>query len=160
MMNSKLKIFLAISAIVLATLACALPGSSSPQPSSESAPKPSGVAKPDLSGQMAVDKSGYPTAPEGVVKTFLTAYTLDPTQMNLYLSQNRLANMPAGGALEMLKLNGNMEGFVIESAAVSPATSAALVVVTVKAGGVESARTFKLVKNEGKWAIDAIEAGK
>jgi hypothetical protein len=138
----------------LTAQACLIPGSAK---TTTSAGGGAANAHPDLSSQMAVDKNGYPKAPEGVVRLFLTAYTLDPKQMNVYLSDNRLSNMPPGGALEMLKLNGTMEGFVIESASVSPSTGAAEVVVSVRSGGKDDSRTFKLLSANGKWAIDAID---
>lgn len=143
--------------LLLSVLACSFPSSGSTTKTSSNATAQSGT--PDLSQQVAVDDNGYPKAPEGVVRMFLTAYTLDTEQMKTYLSANRLANLPDGGPLAMLKLNGTMEGFVIESAAVSPGTSAAQVVVRVRSGGGEETRTFKLVLDGQKWAIDAIEGG-
>ncbi len=100
----------------------------------------------------------YPAVPEAVVQAFLTAYQETPDQMSHYLSARRLVQLPPGGAVAMLNINGALEGSMIESAAVGANPPVAVVETTIQAGGSLSTRRFVLVQDDGKWKIDTIEA--
>jgi hypothetical protein len=99
----------------------------------------------------------YPTSPEGVVLSFLTSYQESPDRMSNFLTSTRRASQPPGGAGAMLQINGNLEGMVIQSAAVNPEPPSASITVLIRAGGKDYPRTFLLTKTDANWGIDAIE---
>jgi hypothetical protein len=99
----------------------------------------------------------YPTTPEGVVLSFLTAYQEAPDRMSNFLTATRRSTQPPGGATAMLQINGGLEGMVIQSAAVNPDPPTASIKVLVRAGGKDYPRTFFLTKDDANWGIDGIE---
>jgi hypothetical protein len=99
----------------------------------------------------------YPTTPEEVVLSFLTSYQEAPDRMSNFLVPSRRAQQPPGGAGAMLQISGNLEGMVVQSAAVNPEPPTAAIVVIIRAGGKEFHRTFLLTKDASFWGIDAIE---
>ncbi|MDZ4159641.1 MAG: hypothetical protein U1B80_07610 [Anaerolineaceae bacterium] len=146
-MQNKLWV-LPLLVLMAAALACSLPaGLAGSQPEG---------AKQDQPAE-ASPAENYPAAPEEVVQEFLSAYAIDPAWMTNYLSRQRLANLPPGGALELVQLHGELEGFSVLAAAVNPDPPAALVTVALRVGGAETQRSFSLVMENGRWVIDAIE---
>lgn len=101
--------------------------------------------------------AGYPTTPELVVQTFLTAYQEAPDQMNQFLASARLQQLPPGGAVGMLNISGSLEGSMIDSAAVNPDPPMATISVTMRVGGSDVTRVFSLIKEDGRWKITNIE---
>ncbi len=99
----------------------------------------------------------YPSNPEGVVLSFLTAYQESPDKMSSFLTGARRGQQPPGGAAGMLQINGSLEGMVVQSAAVSPEPPTASIVVIIRAGGKDYPRKFFLTKEASLWGIDAIE---
>ncbi len=102
-------------------------------------------------------EAGYPSSPEMVVQIFLTAYQEAPDQMNQYLSASRLEQLPPGGAVGMLNINGSLEGSMIDSAAVNPDPPMAAITVTMRVGGQDLTRIFSLIKEGGRWKITNID---
>jgi hypothetical protein len=102
-------------------------------------------------------EAGYPSSPEMVVQTFLTAYQEAPDQMNQFLSASRLQQLPPGGAVGMLNINGSLEGSMIDSAAVNPDPPMAAITVTMRVGGQDTTRVFSLIKEDGRWKITNID---
>lgn len=102
-------------------------------------------------------EAGYPSSPEMVVQTFLTAYQEAPDQMNQFLSSSRLQQLPPGGAVGMLNINGSLEGSMIDSAAVNPDPPMAAISVTMRVGGQDLTRVFSLIKEGGRWKITNID---
>lgn len=99
----------------------------------------------------------YPAEPEGVVLGFLTSYQEAPDRMSNFLTAGRRAQQPPGGATAMLQISGNLEGMVVQSAAVNPDPPSASIIVVIRAGGKEYLRKFLLTKDTSLWGIDAIE---
>lgn len=99
----------------------------------------------------------YPVTPEGVVLNFLTSYQESPDRMSNYLTADRRASQPPGGAAAMLQIRGTLEGMVIQSAAVNPEPPSAVIKVLIRASGVDYPRTFLLARDAGGWGIDAID---
>jgi len=100
----------------------------------------------------------YPTAPEGVVLSFLTSYQEAPDRMSSFLSTARRAQQPPGGATAMLQISGSLEGMVIQSAAVNPDPPTASIVVVIRAGGKDYPRKFVLTRDSTVWGIESIES--
>ncbi|HZW02710.1 MAG TPA: hypothetical protein VFF68_02185 [Anaerolineaceae bacterium] len=101
--------------------------------------------------------SAYPDTPEGVVVEFLASSQEDPRLMVQYLSPDRQEGLGPEGPLQLLEINAPIEGFSIDSAAVSPEPPAAIVSVVIQAGGEELQRAFYLMKQNDFWFIDRIE---
>lgn len=99
----------------------------------------------------------YPANPENVVLSFLTAYQEAPDRMSGFLTATRRAQQPPGGAVGMLQISGNLEGMVVQSAAVSPEPPTASIVVIIRASGKDYLRKFFLTKEASIWGIEAIE---
>ena len=104
----------------------------------------------------AVSDVDYPTEPEAVVSAFLTAYQDNPQDMETYLTGGRLADMPEGGVNAFLGISGQLDGFAIQSAAVSPNPPTAVIVVGMIVDGSETSRYFYLVFDYSRWVIDDI----
>lgn len=98
----------------------------------------------------------YPDTPDGVVEAFLEAYPDDETLMLRCLSKARRAALPPGGAGELLRVQGDLEGFVIQSATVQPNPPQAVVTAAIQAGGDEVQRTFTLIREQQGWVIEGI----
>jgi hypothetical protein len=98
----------------------------------------------------------YPATPEAVIQEFLSAYTSDPAQMNQYLSEKYLAkasiNPGAAAGLE-----GMLNGFAVQSAAVVPQVGEAVVVVGIVLDQKESQRKFHLIQQNGHWVVDQVD---
>lgn len=103
--------------------------------------------------------ANYPDTPERVVLEFLAASQEDPRLMVQYLSPERQRGLDAEGPLRLLDINTPIEGFSVDSAAVSPDPPAAIVVVEIQAGGEVLRRAFYLLKLNNFWFIDRIEQG-
>lgn len=101
--------------------------------------------------------AGYPATPEEVVQAFLTAYQESPDIMARYLSQSRLRELPGGGAVGLLGINGELGGMMIDSAAVSLNPPSASIGVTIQSGGANTTRMFTLIQEAGQWKIQTIE---
>ncbi|MCC6146939.1 MAG: hypothetical protein IT308_05165 [Anaerolineaceae bacterium] len=132
-----------------------LPGSAQPPVQSAGA-----VAAPDIAGGAPGVGGGgdvYPQSPEMVVNSFLAAYQDNQAEMFPFLSASRLLAMPEGGMQAMLGITGNLEGFAIQSAAVSTQPPAASLDVGMVVDGTEILRRFQLIFEEDRWVIDAVE---
>jgi len=112
--------------------------------------------------EVAKSESGdhYPATPEEVVKAFVSLYPDNPEQMRQYLSSNLISKLPKGGPIALLKFNGALSGFSIDSAAVNPDPAGAIIKVRVDVGGAVKNRTFVLVKEKEHWVIDAVRIPK
>lgn len=110
------------------------------------------AAEPSVAMTMTV----YPPDPEGVVSAFLAAYQGQRQDMPSYLSSGRMANLPEGGAVALLGVTGQLDGFAIQSAAVSPDPPTAIVEVGMVVDGGQILRQFYLVFDYSRWAIDDI----
>ena len=97
--------------------------------------------------------ASYPPTPEQVVQAFLTAYQESPDQMVKYLSKMRLNELPPGGAVGMLNINGSLEGSMIDLAAVNPNPPNAAITVIMRVGGNDLTRVFTLTKENEQWKI-------
>ena len=130
-----------------------------PTPTPESIVLPPQPTKPmQQATQIAAPPLSAPAqTAEEVVEAFLKAYTQDPQQMTLYLSQNCLANLPAGGAAAVAQLNGNLDGFVIQSGSVALNPPYAVVVVALNLNGGQTVRVFQLVQENGQWKIEMVD---
>lgn len=137
-------------------LACSFPTLASPTLSpTEGAP--ASTATPFLPGDGLERGADYPDTPEGVVLAFLNAYQEDPEQMSRYLSRAWLGLLPESGGASLLEIDGDLEGFAIQSAAVSLEPPGAVIVTGIQAGGVETLRRFTLGKEDGYWVVLSIE---
>lgn len=137
-------------------LACSFPMLASATLSpTEGAPVAS--ATPFLPGDNLERGLDYPDTPEGVVLAFLNAYQEDPEQMSRYLGRAWLGLLPESSGASLLEIDGNLEGFAIQSAAVSLEPPGAVIVTGIQAGGVETLRRFTLGKENGYWVVLSIE---
>ncbi len=153
--------------MLLSLAGCSLPAAESAAPANPGQASPTldaAVAGVEATAQRPTDiplgelgADGYPLTPEGVVHAFLSDYELEPEHMIQYLSSARQANLPKGGAIELLRFNGMMEGFFIEAAAVRPDPPGADVQAAVRVGGQEVRRNFVLFKENDHWVIDRID---
>jgi hypothetical protein len=91
------------------------------------------------------------------VEAFLKAYSEDPQQMTLYLSQNCLATLPSTGAAGLAQLNGKLDGFVIQSGSVMLNPPYAVVVVELNLNGRQTVRVFQLVQENVQWKIEMVD---
>ena len=175
----KKKIFLLpIIVSFLITLACSWSTASTPVATATGAPvnQPNVSItqySPDYSSQAIVQETATaplqpeadvqeevvnPVAsPEEVVYTFLTFYDSDPNWMLPYLSQNMLEKMPEGGVMELLGLDGDLEGLVFQAGSSSADPNLAYVEVAIQVNGEQTNRVFTLVRSENGWQIDSIE---
>lgn len=113
---------------------------------------------PFMPGDSTAQEEGdYPTTPEGVVQAFLNAYQEEPDQMVQYLSQGQQAQSPEEDGTNLLQVEGDIDGFAVQSAAVSVDPPGAVIVVAIQTGGTEALRRFSLTKESEKWVIDLIE---
>jgi len=100
--------------------------------------------------------AAYPDTPEGVVEAFLQLTQEDPRLMIAYLSRRAQDDLPPGGALDLLGLDGPVEGYLVESAAASPDPPAAVVQIAALSGGREYRLSFELVQEGSVWVIDRV----
>lgn len=136
-------------------LACSFPSLAR-----SAASTPSGVpvytVTPFMPGDApAQGEEDYPATPEGVVQAFLNAYQEQPDQMGQYLRQAQQASEE--DKANLLQIEGDIDGFAIQSAAVSVDPPGAVIVVAIQTGGTEALRRFSLTRQNEKWVIDIIE---
>ena len=94
--------------------------------------------------------------PNDVVRAYLIAYPDDTASMLSCLSNSLRAALPAGGPGELLQVQGDVNGFVIQSGSQAPNPPQAAVLVALQAGGTRSLRTFNLIQENNKWVINSI----
>jgi hypothetical protein len=98
----------------------------------------------------------YPASPVAVVQAFVEAYPDQTAEMVRYLSAAVRAALPKGGPGELLKLQGDINGFTVLSGSAVPNPPQAVVVAAFDAGGARSERTFDLIQEKGLWVINGI----
>jgi hypothetical protein len=98
----------------------------------------------------------YPTNPVDVVLDFVQAYPEQTAEMAGYLSNAMRAAMPKGGPGELLRVQGDINGFTILSGSAVPNPPVAVVVAAFEAGGARVERTFDLIQEKGVWVINGI----
>lgn len=156
-----LKIGLGLLALLTAMTACSMPEATGGRPPAETPAGPGAAAQtpvgPDLPFQSSSKPQGYPLTPDEVVQAFLQAHQTEPDQMLIFLSSRQLAQMPSGGAAQLLQIGGALEEFAIQAASVSPEPPAAMVIVSLETSETKAERTFFLLQDGGYWVIDAIE---
>jgi len=96
----------------------------------------------------------YPIYAQDVVQAFLTA---SPEVIQQYLSAAARSNLPATGALGLLMVSNPVQEFTIHSTSVSEASGGAVVLVEMKADGVQTIRIFNLIVENGVWVIHSID---
>ena len=94
--------------------------------------------------------------PNGAVQAYLVAYPDDTAGMLSCLSRSLRAALPAGGPGELLQVQGDVNGFVIQSGSQVPNAPQAVILVALQAGGARSLRTFNLIQENNKWVINSI----
>lgn len=99
----------------------------------------------------------YPDSPEGVVQAFIDAYPDDTSTMLQYLSTSLKASLPTGGPGELLKVLGDINGFVILSGSTVPQPPQAEIQGAFQVGVQQALRTFYLVQENGRWVITSIQ---
>lgn len=115
-------------------------------------------AQTETLAQPMVVPAAYPQTAEEVVDAFLVAYAEgEHRQMQTYLSQQQLTNLPASGAPGMAQLNGELDGFLIQSGSVSLNPPNAVVVVMLNLNGGQTIRVFQLVQENGVWKIESVD---
>ena len=67
------------------------------------------------------------------------------------------SNLPATGALGLLMVSNPVQEFTIHSTSVSEASGGAVVLVEMKADGVQTIRIFNLIVENGVWVIHSID---
>ena len=121
-------------------------------------PKPSATATalPTATATLTATLRPYPATPEGVVQGYLKGYPDQAAEMLRYLSKALKSALPPGGPGELLRVQGDLQGFAIQSGAVSTNPPQARVEVALQAGGASTTRFFLLVQQGGLWVIDGI----
>ncbi len=102
-------------------------------------------------------EGAYPASPVDVVQAFVEAYPDAIPEMERYLSKAMRAALPRGGPGELLKVQGDVNGFTVLSGSVVPDPPQALVIAAIQAGGARVERTFSLVQEKGLWVINGIQ---
>ena len=100
--------------------------------------------------------SPTPANPSDVVSAYLIAYPDDTQAMLSCLSSSLKAALPSGGPALLLKAEGDINGFAIQSGSTSPNPPEAVVVVAMQAGNAQLKRTFNLIQENGRWVINSI----
>lgn len=125
-----------------------------PKPPPPTAPAP---AASQAAPTQAAPSGAYPTSPVDVVQAFVEAYPDNIPELERYLSKAMRAAVPRGEPGELLKVQGDINGFTVLSGSVVPDPPQALVVAAMQAGGAQVERTFSLVQEKGLWVINGIQ---
>ena len=156
--------------VLLACSGCNLPqhgAQALPVGSSTLQPSVTGTAFPPAAATFTPTVPGAPPAatppagdPNDVVQAYLIAYPDDTAGMLSCLSSSLRGALPAGGPGELLQVQGDVNGFVIQSGSQVPNPPQAEVLVALQAGigvgGTRSLRTFHLIQENNKWVINSI----
>lgn len=92
--------------------------------------------------------------PEFIVQAFMTDFQEAPLQLDGYLSTALRGLYPPEQRGDLLPVEGMIEGFAIQSAAITPET--ADIKVAIRSGEEEAILQFNLIKENGFWVIDSI----
>ncbi len=95
--------------------------------------------------------------PERIVQAFLTDVQEAPDQLSGYMSKTLQQEYPRDAIVAVLALPGNIEGFAIQAATVSPSMALGNVFVSVTSGGSVIQYRFTLILENGNWVISSIE---
>jgi hypothetical protein len=93
-------------------------------------------------------------SPEFIVQAFLTDFQEAPMQLDGYLSTALRGLYPPEQRGDLLPVSGMIEGFAIQSAAITP--SDAEIEVAIRSAGEDSILQFNLIKEKGYWVIDSV----
>ena len=163
----KIVFLLLLSALALAS--CNLPQPTAqtlpaPQPTAKTTapvptiPAPPGTPAPASPAAPTTRPGALPTpvSPSDVVSAYLIAYPDDTQTMLSCLSSSLKAALPSGGPALLLKAEGDINGFAIQSGSTSPNPPEAVVIVAMQAGNAQLKRTFNLIQENGRWVINSI----
>ncbi len=95
--------------------------------------------------------------PERIVQAFLTDVQEAPDQLGGYMSSAMQRNYPRDEVIAELELPGNIDGFAIQAAEVSPSMALGQVYVQVNSGNIVLQYRFILIIENGNWVINSIE---
>jgi len=159
----KIQFVILFTVLALAVAACNLPqhgADTLPVPQATGAVRTAAVTPPAAqpTGQPAAAGGATPAPadPSAVVQSFLVAYPDDTAGMLSCLSSSLRAALPAGGPGMLLQVEGDVNGFVVQSGSEVPDPPQAVVLVDMVAGGSRLSRTFNLVKEKDRWLINSI----
>jgi hypothetical protein len=114
-------------------------------------PTPFGPAGQLPAGGLVLDR------PERIVQAFLTDVQEAPDQLGGYMSSTLQKEYPHDAIIATLGLPGNIEGFALQAAVVSPPMALANVFVNVTSGDTIFHYRFVLIIEHDKWVISSIE---
>jgi hypothetical protein len=159
----KIQFVIVLAALAMACSACNLPQNGTPQVTSSvrtAAVTPPAAAAPGDQPTPAANAGASPTAasadPSAVVQAFLVAYPDDTQGMAACLSTSLKAALPTGGPGMLLQIEGDVNGFVIQTGSEVPNPPQAVVTVDMVAGNSRLSRTFNLTKENDRWVINSI----
>jgi hypothetical protein len=149
--------------------ATGLPANSTPGPTPAPPRATEPPAPPSATGVPAATRAPEPSltppppaatpAPESVVMAYLEAYPDGDAAMLATLSQARRASLPTGGPGRLLQVQGDLQGFAIQSGSEIPNPPQAIILVALRAGNKDALRRFTLIRENGAWLIDSISPG-
>ena len=100
---------------------------------------------------------GNIATPEEVIYSVLTNYDTDSEWVKPYLTENLQKELSSGGVMELMGLEGDLEGLVFQAGSTSSDPNLAYVEVALQVSGEQVYRVFTLIRNEAGWKIDTIE---
>lgn len=77
-------------------------------------------------------------------------------QLDGYLSTSLRGLYPPEQRADILPIEGMIEGFAVQSAAITP--ESAQIDVALNSGGMDAILQFNLIRENGNWVIDSIFA--
>lgn len=95
--------------------------------------------------------------PERIVQAFLTDVQEAPDQLGGYMSRDLQQTYPHDAIIDVLGLPGDIDGFAIQAAVVSPGMALGRVDVSVTSDDAVLQYRFYLIIEEGNWVISGIE---
>ena len=129
----------------------------SPDNSSGEATQTPFVPQTTLEPSVGEQPGGDIATPEEVIYTVLTNYDTDSEWVKPYLTENLQAGLSSGGVMELMGLEGDLEGLVFQAGSTSSDPNFAYVEVALQVSGEQVYRVFTLIRGEAGWKIDSIE---
>jgi hypothetical protein len=158
----KIPFVIMLAALALACSACNLPQKGTPQATRSvrtaavTPPAATAAGNATPTSNAGASPTAAPADPSAVVQAFLVAYPDDTQGMTACLSTSVKAALPAGGPGMLLQVQGDVNGFVIQTGSEVPNPPQAVVTVDMVAGNSRLSRTFNLTKENDRWVINSI----
>jgi hypothetical protein len=156
----KIKLIFTVLLVAIVAAGCTStpqqPAAAASDPQLQSFAASANQSAPENAGPVEITSGEYPTSPEGVVQAFLSTFAGNPEGAVSYISAGAQANLNPERFAAVLQLNGAIEDFMIDQAAVNPDLPGAFIGVAVQVAGSEVRRDFTLTIENGMWKIETI----